>query len=393
MPTPDVRRVTQEQPSNVLPPEIAERLREVVPTVADAAVAAIIDGVPSYANALSGPMGDTINRAVQLALGGFLSLAGRSDASAPQPAAIEAAYQLGRGEARSGRTMEALLAAYRIGARVSWRDMSREVVKHGVGSVQMSRFAELVFAYIDALSAASVSGHSDELHSTGQLRQRNLVRLVRALLSRAEPEAVVAAAERAGWAPPGALTAVLLPESQIASALSAVDPATLHHTEDVAALPPGTGLLLVPTTGSASSRSALLQHLRGTDAVVGPAVTWLEVAASFDRALRCQALGLDGLVDSDEHLAALVLASDPAARAALRARVLAPLADLRPSSAEKLTETLRAWLLHHGRREAVAEALFVHPQTVRYRVSQLREAYGDLLDDPDFVLDATLALA
>lgn len=393
MSSPDVRRLTQEPPSNVLPPEIAERLREVVPTVADAAVAAIIEGVPSYANALSGPMGETISRAVQLALGGFLSLAGRSDASAPQPAAIEAAYQLGRGEARSGRTMEALLAAYRIGARVSWRDMSREVVKHGIGSVQMSRFAELVFAYIDALSAASVSGHSDELHSTGQLRQRNLVRLVRALLSGAEPEAVSAAAERAGWAPPGALTAVLLPESQLASALSAVDPATLHHTEDVAALPPGTGLLLVPTSGSPSSRSALLRHLRGTDAVVGPAVTWLEAAASFDRALRCHALGLEGLVDTDEHLAALVLASDPAARAALRARVLAPLAGLRPTSADKLTETLRAWLLHHGRREAVAEALFVHPQTVRYRVGQLREAYGDLLDDPDFVLDATLALA
>ena len=57
-------------------------------------------------------------------------------------------------------------------------------------------------------------------------------------------------------------------------------------------------------------------------------------------------------------------------------------ADLRPSTAEKLTETLRSWLLHQGRRDAVAAELFVHPQTVRYRVGQLRELYGDRLEDP-----------
>jgi DNA-binding PucR family transcriptional regulator len=88
-----------------------------------------------------------------------------------------------------------------------------------------------------------------------------------------------------------------------------------------------------------------------------------------------------------------VLTADPHALADLRAAVLAPLAGLRPAAVEKLTETLRSWLLHHGRREEIASELFVHPQTVRYRVSQLREAYGDRLDDPRFVLEATIALA
>ena len=73
--------------------------------------------------------------------------------------------------------------------------------------------------------------------------------------------------------------------------------------------------------------------------------------------------------------------------------MLAPLADLRPATAEKLTETLRSWVLNQGRRDAVADELFVHPQTVRYRVQQLRELYGDRLEEPQFVLQATLALA
>ena len=53
---------------------------------------------------------------------------------------------------------------------------------------------------------------------------------------------------------------------------------------------------------------------------------------------------------------------------------------------------MRAWLLLQGRRDLVAEALFVHPQTVRYRVGRLRELYGDRLADPQFVLEATIAL-
>jgi DNA-binding PucR family transcriptional regulator len=87
-----------------------------------------------------------------------------------------------------------------------------------------------------------------------------------------------------------------------------------------------------------------------------------------------------------------VLTADPEALADLREQALAPLGSMRPGTAEKLTETLRAWLLHHGRREAVATQLFVHPQTVRYRMGQLRELYGDRLDDPDFVLLLTVAL-
>jgi len=72
--------------------------------------------------------------------------------------------------------------------------------------------------------------------------------------------------------------------------------------------------------------------------------------------------------------------------------VLAPLDGMRASTREKLEETLRAWLLHQGRREDVAASLFVHPQTVRYRMGQLRDAFGDRLEDPDEVLALVLAL-
>jgi DNA-binding PucR family transcriptional regulator len=136
--------------------------------------------------------------------------------------------------------------------------------------------------------------------------------------------------------------------------------------------------------------------------VIGPARPWLQVAGSFERARRAWLLGLAGaaartsagrLVDTEDVLPELLVGADLAALADLRARVLAPLSGLRPATAERLAETLRAWLLHRGRREEVAAALFVHPQTVRYRVGQLRALFGDALDDPRMTLELTLALA
>ncbi len=64
-----------------------------------------------------------------MALGAFLHLAARSTGSDPGPTlspALEGAYELGRGEARSGRSVDALLSAYRVGARVAWRELSED---------------------------------------------------------------------------------------------------------------------------------------------------------------------------------------------------------------------------------------------------------------------------
>lgn len=378
---------------------VTELLRERVPEVATHVVGAIMAEVPAYAGAFSGRLGANIENAVQMALAGFLRLASRGrdvDAVAPLSPALEGAYALGRGEARNGRSADAILSAYRVGARVSWREFAATAVAGGVPAATMAAFAELVFAYIDELSAASVAGHADELASSGRTRLRHLERLGTALLAGEPADVLLAAAERAEWAPPRTLTAVLLPEAQVRPVLGTVDPRTLQPTENLPELADGEGLavVLVPDLGG-RSRHLLLRALADRHAVAGPARPWLEVRASYLRALRALPLrdaSGSATVDTEAHLARLVLTADPEALADLRERVLAPLAELRPAAAEKLTETLRAWLLHHGRREDVAAALFVHPQTVRYRMGQLRELYGEALEDPDTVLELTVAL-
>lgn len=386
--------LTREQMALRLPAEIASEMRRDMAGVAEKTIAAVIGEVPSYRDPFQGRMGRNIETAVKVALDGFLDLASRRegiDAGEQVEAVLEAAYALGRGEARSGRTMDALAQAYRVGARVAWREMSAAAVNNGLEATQLARLAELVFAYIDELSDASVSGHADELATSGRLRQRRLDRLAMRLVEGAPEADLVAAAERADWDPPALLTAVMLPDVKFRSLRSQLDSRALQLPEETAALDlePGFTVVLVPV-GTGRGRKAMLRILANAEAIVGPPRPWAQARASYLRVVQTHRLQLRG--DTDDHLADLVVGADPDARSDLRAKVLAPLGEQSPASRTKLTETLRAWLLHQGRRDDIAAALFVHPQTVRYRMGQLRDLYGETLNDPEFVRDATIAL-
>lgn len=379
-----------------LVPDVATALVAVLPRMAERTVAAIIDEVPAYADPFRGRMGQNIENAVQTSLGAFLRLATRGGESDSElSGALDGAYELGRGEAREGRSIDALLAAYRVGARVAWQELSMTAVEAGVPATTVARFAELVFAYIDELSASSVSGHTDQLATAGRVRQRYLDVLARQLLAGEESVTLRASADAAAWSPPESLTAVLTPAARVRRLTTLLSPGFLQVADELPGLDPveSWAVILVPDVDG-HRRSALLGALSGHSAVIGPPRPWLQVKGSYSRAVRARHLMVEGhdLVDTDEHLAHLVLSADLDSVDDLRQRVLAPLAELGPRGFDRLVETLRSWLLHQGRREAVAADLFVHPQTVRYRMNQIRAAYGEALNDPETVLELMVAL-
>lgn len=377
-----------------LAPEVAVALEAVLPRMAERAVAAIVAEVPAYTDPFRGRMGQNIETAVQASLRAFLLLATRRADEAELTGVRDGAYELGRGEARSGRSIDALLAAFRVGARESWRELSAAAVESGLPAQTVALFAEMVFAYIDELSAASVAGHADEQATEGRVRQRYLDGLLTQLLNGDSPDELREAAERADWTIPSTLTAVLLAPSQIRGLTSVLRSEALQGTDNLPRLDPEEGWAVVLAADvEGSRRPALIAALAGCRAVVGPARPWHLAQVSYRRAVRARHLAVtDGVLDSDEHLVDLVIGADSEALADLRRRALAPLEEIRGSAAERLVETLRSWLLNQGRREAVAADLHVHPQTVRYRMGQIRELYGERLSDPRTVLELTVAL-
>jgi DNA-binding PucR family transcriptional regulator len=74
------------------------------------------------------------------------------------------------------------------------------------------------------------------------------------------------------------------------------------------------------------------------------------------------------------------------------ARRLSALDELTPKGRARMAETALAYVREGGNAAAMARALDLHPQTVRYRLARLRDLLGDQLDDPDARLELELAL-
>jgi DNA-binding PucR family transcriptional regulator len=100
----------------------------------------------------------------------------------------------------------------------------------------------------------------------------------------------------------------------------------------------------------------------------------------------------EGLVNVSDNLLTVLLFQDGELAQVFEHQRLGALAELPPPTRKRLRETLSSWLAHQRHVPTIAAALNVHPQTVRYRVAQLRELLGDTLDDPDGRLELELAL-
>ena len=349
-----------------LPDALVVDIRDRIPQIAEITVATVAEQVPAYAPATQEPYRAELEAGVRMAFEGFAGLLAVGD-DAALARIQKGAEILGRTEARRRRGIGALLTAYQVGTGVHWQEISRLALKHDLDAATMAAVAGLIFAFNQQLSAASVEGYATETRT----RERNREVLAQGLLS---GEATDGMMTRAAWAPPETLTCVLI-EAGRASALTSAYPDSLQApVEDLVAV-------LVPD----AVRSALLSVVSGVDAVVGPTVAWPMAAGSFSRARQLADLLTLRPLDTEEHLVDLVLTGEPLDD--LRDQVLIPIA-----GRDRLIETLRSWLLNLGRRDAVAAELFIHPQTVRYRMGQIREAYGQRLEDPDEVLKLVVAL-
>jgi PucR C-terminal helix-turn-helix domain len=367
-----------DQPWHELPPEIAGVFRPVLADVAGEMIEAVRT-IPAYARPIDGAFGEGIRAGVQEALRHFLAEieAGRG---VPRP---DVYTTLGRGEMRAGRSLESLLTAYRIGARVAWRRFAAVGVDAGLEPDTLYLLAESIFAYIDVLSAESAEGHALEQSAVAgeaELRRRRLVHtLVRE--PPAEVSAVRAAANEARWALPRHVAVLAVGGARREPVASRLPVEAISDTIGetlVAVIPDPDG----PGRHAAVERAVLDAQ---ATAGLGTTVAWGNAAVSFARATAALALadGSPGLIVASEHAGRLLLRSDRSLAEELATQRLAPLAELSPRQRARMVDTLRAWLAEQGRLSPVAARLGVHPQTVRYRLARLRELFGEALDDPD----------
>ena len=249
----------------------------------------------------------------------------------------------------------------------------------------LALLAESIFAYIDELSAASAEGFAREQSAAAGEADRRRAALARLLIQHppADPAEVELAARDAGMELPDRLAAVVWAPREGDRTASWLPMGSLAVADGELSY------ALVPDPDAPMRRAEIARAFGRRAAALGPSVRWQDAARSALRATevhRLTAAGViaaDGLVRAEDHLTTLLIERDPSLLSELAERRLAPLTEASTSARARLLETLEAWLEHHGSVPEVARAIHVHPQTVRYRLNQLRNLFGDDLDDPD----------
>jgi hypothetical protein len=379
-----------------LVPALVERLPRLLGEVRDL----LGDDWPDYAQFMADQRDEVevaaeafMHWLVELAQEGLTHPAGHA---VPEPGAQVTLFEeIGRIQWREGRELSTLLSAYQVGARVAWHHVSTTALDLGVAPDALAALAEAVFVFVDQLSSASARGFVMEQSEAAVTRERLRDELVDLLLSdRSDTAEVRAAATRAGWPLPREAAVILIEQenpvgqamlSRLDSSCLLIRRRTLHGA-------------IVPDPVRPGRRQRLAQTLRGAGAVVGHPVLLEHLPASVRIAEVAATLQRSGVITedpvfADEHLDAIIVHRDPRLLEALRRQVLEPLDRQSPGTRARLTDTLASWLRHQGDRQAVAAELHIHPQTVRYRLTQLHELFGPALDDPATRARLTLALA
>ncbi|MGW2217081.1 PucR family transcriptional regulator [Nonomuraea sp. NPDC001684] len=372
-----------------LPADIVRTLKAGIGKVSAEVVEEIQTRIPEYARPADEISIKVVKMAVEEAIDGFLDRIENPGA----PFDPEPFRMIGKGEAAEGRNLEPLQTAMRLGARVCWRRLTEIADPLGLTPQTVYDLGEAIFVCLDRLADAAAQGFDEaRAHAAGELeRRRN--RLLDLLLSRppAAPEAVADLARAAGWRLPRTVAAVALDDRHGTYRAPALPPDVLGGLERPAPC------LLVPDPDGPGQAQLLDHALRGHRAAIGPAVPPAAAATSLRwarEALELSRRGVlpRGLLRCADHMATLVVFKDEELVGAMAQARLAPLAHLRPAQQDRLAETLLAWLRHGRGVGEVAARLHVHPQTVRYRLRQLEELYGDQLADPDVRFELEIVL-
>lgn len=266
------------------------------------------------------------------------------------------------------------------------------------GDERELREAVLRYSREVAFSAAEVYARAAEVRGAWDARLEALV--VDALVRGDADDSMRSRIAALGWSGRGS---TLVMVGTTAPALDEVRAADLRRATRRAADDALVGIqgerLVLFLGGEGDLRAAaasLLPRFGPGPVVLGPVVTDLADAA---RSARAALAGLQAApawehaprpVQADELLPERVLIGDQSARRALIAQAYTPLA----ASQGSLLETLSAYLGTGRSLEAAARSLYVHPNTVRYRLRRVSDVTGwDPLDAREsYVLQTALAL-
>ncbi|MEC3975574.1 helix-turn-helix domain-containing protein [Amycolatopsis sp. H20-H5] len=379
-----------------LPQEVAQRFAPHVEDLGRKILETIQVRVPEYAKPLTGSFGKAITQAIDEAILGSINNVGGHEVSAKDKKWAEFFREVGRGVYKAGGSLESLQTSYWVGGQEAWRYIGTWGQDSRLSAQTLCTSAESIFALIEKICSYSIAGYTAAKSAAPEALVQQRSRLLNLILSDppTSPQVIRSTASTANWTIPGSIHVVALhsTETQFAQVSRSFFIGNTDILADFSRAQP----YLITAHPDRDLRN-LAGLSQGWLAAVGPQVRLTEGATSALWARTTLQLMRDGIIKGSvahakDHLSTLWLMHDDSLLDDLSMKVLSPLSGLSTKQQDRLTETLLTWLECRGNTVEIAEALRVHPQTVRYRVHQLVDMFGDRLDDASERLDMQLAL-
>jgi hypothetical protein len=248
------------------------------------------------------------------------------------------------------------------------------------GDEQHLREAVLRYSRDIAFSAAEVYARAAESRGAWDARLEALV--VDGVLRGAEDDDLRSRAAALGWTESHRISAVagMTPLTPVTDLVPALRRAGRHAGGDLLVGIQGDRLIVIlgHPTDPLGLLGRLMEHLATGPVVTGPVVDGLTAAGHSARAALSGLAAVPGWpgaprpIAADDLLPERVLIGDLAARRALIEQIYQPLAGGSP----QLLETLAAYVEGGRSLEGTARTLFIHPNTVRYRLGRVIDVTG-----------------
>jgi DNA-binding PucR family transcriptional regulator len=370
-------------------PATVRRLERSMGALASAAIARMDEVLPWY-RAMPPENRSWVNLVAQAGVAAFVEWFRAPDA----PQAISAdVFGTAPRELTRSVTLQQTVEMVRVVIAV----VEEQIESIAPGAEAEVREAVLRYSREIAFAAAQVYAQAAEARGAWDARLESLV--VDALLRGETDDSLRSRAAALGWGAEASVVVVVgqTPDAEPETVVDDIRRAARASHLDV--LTGVQGDRLVAILGGAGDALRATRHLvdqfGAGPVVIGPTVPDLLAAGTSAAAAVAGLLAARGWPDAprpvlaDDLLPERALAGDPAARQALVRDIYRPLL----ASGTALVETLSAFLEQTASLEATARLLFVHPNTVRYRLRRVGEITGYAPTDPRQAFALRLAMA
>ncbi|MFD6351145.1 PucR family transcriptional regulator [Nocardia tengchongensis] len=317
------------------------------------------------------------------------------------PVDPEPPKETGRLRAQQGVPLAETLHAFRIGFEFLWSELVAESRRHPeVTDAMLVPLAADVWALSGEYAVAVAAAYRDMTSELVTQREHERSVLVEALFTGmiADPATLGEATRILGLPPTGRYVVVAAEVPATGrEALPGIE--TALRAEQITSawrlLPDQQiGVLALPEAREPLALKALRKH--HTRVGVSPSYDALPETPQALHFARLALAGLRGRTRGvarfdDDPLAMLIAAAPVEAERMVRVS-LGSLLALPYEERERLLETLRTWYAANGSAAETGRRLFLHPNSVRYRLRRIEELTDRSLNDPRAVLELGAAL-